>query len=74
MIGLTNYTTKAHICRAAIEAVCFRSKEVGYYTASTVELLWRIIEYSLILPSVTTLKPDSLFITTHMDFQIFYID
>ena len=36
MVGLTNYTTKAHICRAAIEAVCFQSKEVGYYKASTV--------------------------------------
>lgn len=28
MIGLTNYTTKAHLCRATLEAVCFQSREV----------------------------------------------
>lgn len=28
IIGLTNYTTKAHLCRATLEAVCFQSKEV----------------------------------------------
>ena len=30
MIGLTNFTTKAHICRATLEAVCFQSREVQY--------------------------------------------
>ena len=28
MIGLTNYTNKAHLCRATLEAVCFQSREV----------------------------------------------
>ena len=28
MIGLTNYTNKAHICRATLEAVCFQTREV----------------------------------------------
>ena len=33
IIGLSNYANKAHICRAALEAVCFQSKEVyGYYS------------------------------------------
>ncbi len=33
MIGLTNYTTKAHLCRAALEAVTFQSREVRPHTA-----------------------------------------
>ena len=28
IIGLTNYTNKAHLCRATLEAVCFQSREV----------------------------------------------
>ena len=28
IIGLTNYTTRAHLCRAVLEAVCFQSREV----------------------------------------------
>ena len=29
IIGLTNYTNKAHLCRATLEAVCFQSGEVN---------------------------------------------
>ena len=28
IIGLTNYTNKAHLCRATLEAVCFQSREI----------------------------------------------
>ena len=28
IIGLTNFTTKAHLCRATLEADCFQSREV----------------------------------------------
>jgi glycerol kinase len=28
IIGLTQYTTKHHICRATLEAICFQSKEI----------------------------------------------
>lgn len=28
IVGLTQYTTKAHLCRAAIEATCFQSKAI----------------------------------------------
>ena len=28
IVGLTNYTSKAHLCRAALEAICFQSREV----------------------------------------------
>lgn len=28
IVGLTQYTTKSHICRAAIEATCFQSKAI----------------------------------------------
>ena len=28
IVGLTNASKKAHICRATLEAVCFMSKEV----------------------------------------------
>ena len=33
-IGLTNFTTKAHLCRATLEAICFQSREVKYRRAS----------------------------------------
>lgn len=29
IIGLTNFTNKAHLCRATLEAVCFQSKEAS---------------------------------------------
>ncbi len=28
IIGITNFTNKAHLCRATLEAVCFQSREV----------------------------------------------
>ena len=28
MVGMTQYTTKAHVCRAALEAVCYQTREV----------------------------------------------
>jgi glycerol kinase len=46
IIGLTGYTTKAHIARAALEAVCFQTREIleamcndGGVSLSTVRLL-----------------------------------
>lgn len=46
IIGLTGYTTKAHIARAALESVCFQTREVleamckdGGVTLSTIKLL-----------------------------------
>eukprot|EP00731_Ephydatia_muelleri_P009479 Em0005g65a len=37
IIGLTNYTTKAHLCRATLEAVCFQSKEVSHWRLAEVQ-------------------------------------
>lgn len=31
VIGLTNYTSKAHLCRATLEAVAFQSREVSLH-------------------------------------------
>jgi sugar (pentulose or hexulose) kinase len=28
LLGMTSYTTKAHIARAMLEAICFQSREV----------------------------------------------
>ena len=28
MVGMTQYTTRAHVCRAALEAVCYQTREV----------------------------------------------
>ena len=39
MIGLTNFTTKAHICRATLEAVCFQSREVCVHTLNISSVL-----------------------------------
>jgi glycerol kinase len=30
IIGLTNSSNKAHLCRATLEAVCFQSREVTH--------------------------------------------
>ncbi len=34
IVGLTNYTNKAHLCRATLEAVCFQSREVCHKLSS----------------------------------------
>ena len=33
LVGLTQYTSPAHIVRAALEAVCFQTVDVGLITA-----------------------------------------
>lgn len=49
IIGLTNYTTKAHLCRATLEAVCFQSREVSGYVCqqwwdNLIVLKWKFLQ------------------------------
>jgi len=46
--GLTQFTTKAHIARAALEAVCFQTREVSLFDFTRVSYIHLYVCASLI--------------------------